>query len=90
MKKTKWLVITTILFIILINGIIICSYDANDKEPNDFKQSYTYAIIQRYDGEQKIEVSSWIHYRDEWWEITDTSGNVYFVSPYNTILIREK
>lgn len=85
----KFGVIGAIILIIVIVCVSLYPYIFGNKEYGDFKQKYDYAIVQRFDGEQKIEISSWKDYEGEQIQITDSSGNVYLVSSYNTILVRE-
>ena len=85
----KFGVIGAIILVIIIVCVSFYPYIFGNKEYGDFKQKYDYAIVQRFDGEQKIEISSWRDYEGEQIQITDFSGNVYLVSSYNTILVRE-
>lgn len=88
MKKiiTIGAIILGVIVLLLLN---FYPHIFGNKEYGDFKQKYDYAIVQRFDGEQKIEISSWRDYEGEQIQITDFSGNVYLVSSYNTILVRE-
>lgn len=82
------------LVLVLLIVVTLCSCGENarafNKQVFDFQYSFKYAIIQRYDGEQIIELKSWTDYEDgEQLQLTDTDGRVWLVSSYNTILISE-
>lgn len=88
MKK----IISIIIAIIVLLGILVVifyPYIIGNKQLVDLHQDYDYAIIQRYDGEQKIEIANWKDYEGEQIQITDTDGNVYLISSVNVILIKE-
>ena len=88
MKK----IISIIVAIIILLGILIIAFYPciiGNKQLVDLHQDYDYAIIQRYDGEQKIEIASWKDYDGEQIQITDINGNTYLVNSVNIILIKE-
>ena len=86
MSKTI-ITIIAIVAVIAVIGMAVYPYVFGNKEFGDFKQEYDYAIIQRADGEQEIEIASWRDYEGEQIQITDIGGTTYLVSSVNVILV---
>ena len=79
--------IIAILFIcIMIFTFVGCNY-----QMVDFNYNFDYAYINFGDGTvKKVEIDSWRDYEDgEQIQVTDTDGNVYLVSSFNCILVKE-
>ena len=78
-----------VLTIGLVLALVLMMCSCN-KAIFDVHYKFDKAIVQRYDGEQVIEISSWTDYEDgEQLQIVDTEGNVWLLSSYNTILLHE-
>lgn len=73
--------------ILLIVALVLAVCTGCNKQIIDLKYNFKYAIVQRYDGEQIIELRSWNDYDGEQIQLVDTDGRTWLVSSYNTILI---
>lgn len=57
----------------------------------DTKYSFKYAVIQRYDGEQLIELKSWRDFEDgDQIQITSVDGITYLLHSSQVILMSDK
>lgn len=75
-----------ILAILLCLGLCSCG----NKDLFDTNYTYNIAIIAWPDGAVKtIEIKQWTDYDGEQIQIIGKDGNVYLVSSYNCILIKE-
>ena len=81
-------IIMVVLFVIVMVSVFL-PYVIGNKTFVDLYQTYDYAIVQRYDGEQRINIAQWKDYDGEQIQIIDLEGNVWLVSSYNTILVKE-
>lgn len=87
MKK----IIVIVIVIAIVFALVGCSVSGFNKQIIDLQYEYKYAIIQRYDGEQLLEITSWRDYdNSEQLQLIDTDGRVWLVNSYNTILLSEK
>ena len=80
--------IIAIIAVIIAVFLLLYPYVMGNKEFGDFKQTYDYAIIQRADGEQEIEIASWRDYEGEQIQITDVGGTTYLVNSVDVILVK--
>lgn len=82
MKK----IIILLVLIFTILALVGCN-----RQVVDLNYKFDYAYISYGDGTvQKVEIKSWRDYEDsEQIQITDTDGNVYLVSSYNCVLVKE-
>lgn len=83
MKKT----VATILVIVMALGLMVCLAGCN-KQLIDVNYTYHYAILNRGDGEQIIEISSWKNF-DGLFKLTSVDGISYLVHPARVILLTE-
>ena len=81
-------IIMVVLFVLVMVSVFL-PYVIGNKTFVDLYQTYDYAIVQRYDGEQRINIAQWKDYDGEQIQIIDLEGNVWLVSSYNTILVKE-
>lgn len=83
MKK----ILTTIALIATLTTLTGCNYN---KQIVDLDYNYNYAIIERYDGEQKIAIKSWRDYENsDMVQITLEDGSVYLTHSSRIILVKE-
>lgn len=80
--------IIVIIAVIIAVFLLLYPYVVGNREVGDFKQTYDYAIIQRADGEQEIEIASWRDYEGEQIQITDVGGTTYLVNSVDVILVK--
>ena len=82
MKK----LIALFVLIFVVIALVSCNYDIIDTA-----YSFDYAYISFGDGTvKKVAVRSWRDYEDgEQIQVTDTDGNVYLVSSFNCVLVKE-
>lgn len=81
MKKV-FAVITILTMMVVFSGC--------NKQIIDLQYSYKYAIINRYDGEQIIKISSWRDYSDgDQIQITAEDGTVYLLHSSKVILVSD-
>lgn len=83
MKK----IIAILLICITLLMFVSCNY-----QMVDFNYDFDHAYISYGDGTvKKVEIKSWRDYEDgEQIQITDTDGNIYLVSSFNCVLVKEK
>ena len=78
-----------LLTIIATLSILTCLTGCN-KQVLDLDYKYDYAIIDRYDGEEKVALKSWIDYNEsDMIQVTSTDGKVYLTHSSRVILIKE-
>jgi len=88
MKKTILIIVLLgLIFLGVIGALSSCNY-----QMADFNYEFDYAYISFGDGTvKKVEIRSWRDYEDgEQIQVTDTDGNVYLVSSFNCVLVKEK
>lgn len=80
MKKAR-ILIGLLLLIVMVTG---CNYEIIDT-------TYTYnkAICEIGNEIKEIKIKKWTDYEGEQLQITDEDGNVYLISSYNCVLIKE-
>ena len=87
----KKVILAFILFCVILLGVVgvltSCNYDIIDTT-----YAFDYAYISYGDGTvEKVKIKSWRDYEDgEQIQITSTDGDVYLVSSYNCVLVKEK
>lgn len=78
MKK----ILTILATLLILTG---CNYQVLDTH-----YAYDYAIIERYDGEQRVEIKSWRDYEDgDQIQITTVDGTTYLLHSSKVILVKE-
>lgn len=78
--------IAIILAATMMLALCACNYDLIDTH-YDFR----YAVIQRYDGEQLIEIAQWKDFEDgDQIQITSTDGITYILHSSQVILLSDK
>lgn len=79
-------IIALLIFICITLALVSCNYQVVD-----FNYNFDYAYISYGDGTvKKVEVASWRDYEDgEQIQVTDTDGNIYLVSSFNCVLVKE-
>lgn len=79
-------IIVLFMLIFTVFALISCNY-----QMVDLNYKFDYAYISFGDGTvKKVEIASWRDYEDgEQIQITDTDGNVYLVSSFNCVLVKE-
>lgn len=76
---------------ILLIAIPVILLTGCNKQIIDLEYSYNKAICVIGNETKEIEIKKWKDYEDgEQLQITDKEGNVYLVSSYNCILVKEK